>query len=110
MSKVRKILSSHAVQGDHVGSPVQGERIGQARPLGLVVSDEVHTVIGGMGVGDVGYVVKGAAGEAMFFYCFAKVRKANRADNGRIVYFSFNVCQDFKGRREADIISEVDGL
>ena len=35
MSKVRKILSSHAVQGDHVGSPVQGERIGLPEHQGL---------------------------------------------------------------------------
>ena len=63
-----------------------------------------------MGIGDIGYVVKGASGELMFFNCFVKVREADRANDWGIVYFSFEVGQDFKSRREADVISEVDGL
>ena len=36
---------------------------------GAVVADEVHRVVGGIGIGDVGYVVKDASDESEFFDC-----------------------------------------
>jgi len=88
----------------------QGERAGWPVCSGAVVAEEVHTFVGGIRVGNVGYVVKGASGQSMFFESLVKVRETYRAGDGSVVYLCLEVGQDFEGGWEARVISEVDCL